>query len=108
MNIAGTFSSPLPAGIEHLQAVGGKSAGEGLKHSAAQQVGEDFEAVFMSMLLKQLRSSMSEDGLFSGDKSDTYGGIFDLFLGKHVAAASPLGVGQMVQSYLESTGASES
>lgn len=68
--------------------------------------GEEFEAVFVSLMLKQMRSSMTEDGLFGGDSSDTYGGIFDLYMGKHIAGSQPLGIGEMIKSYTESGGKS--
>ena len=70
--------------------------------SNSSSVGADFEAMFVSLMLKQMRSSMTEDGLFGGDSSDTYGGIFDLYLGKHIAKSQPLGIGEMVKSYTES------
>ena len=68
---------------------------------SASGVGSDFEAVFVSLMLKQMRTSMSEDGLFGSESSDTYGGIFDLYVGKHVAESSPLGISQMVQTYVD-------
>jgi Rod binding domain-containing protein len=56
----------------------------------------DFESVFVSSLLKQMRQSIDGDGLFPGDKSDTLGGLFDMFMGQHLAQAGGLGVSEML------------
>jgi Rod binding domain-containing protein len=62
-----------------------------------QEVASQFEGVFVSMLLKELRQTL-QDGLFGGDQSDTYGALFDLHLGQHLADRGALGIRQMVLS----------
>jgi len=59
---------------------------------------EQFEGVFMSMIIKQLRESGSGEGLFPGDASDTYGGMFDSFMGDHLAKSSHTGLEQLFRS----------
>ena len=54
-------------------------------------VSEEFEGVFLAMLLKTMRSTVSSDGMFAGDKSDTFGGMFDLFMSQHLASSDALG-----------------
>ncbi len=49
------------------------------------------------MMLKSMRQSMSED-MFAGDKSDTFGGLFDSFMGKHIAEGGGIGMAKMIQS----------
>lgn len=61
---------------------------------------EQFEELFVSTLLKQMRETL-EQGLFGEEASDSFGAIFDTFMGKHLAAAKPLGIGQAVNAYLE-------
>jgi Rod binding domain-containing protein len=69
--------------------------------SAATQ----FESVFMSMLVKEMRAT-TENGLFEGEASDTLGGMFDLYLGQHMAEAGGIGVKQMLLNrYREQQGA---
>src|SRR5690349_6057739 len=68
-----------------------------------QQIATDFESVFLSTLLKQMRQSVDGDGLFAGDSSDTYGGMFDMFMGKHLAANGGLGVRDMILKYLDAS-----
>jgi len=64
-----------------------------------QHVAQEFDAVFYSMLLKEMRQTVGEDGLFGGDQGDTLGGLFDLFMGKHLAQSSELGIGRAVTQY---------
>jgi Rod binding domain-containing protein len=60
-----------------------------------EQVATQFEGVFMSLLIKELRESL-ETGMFVGETSDTYGALFDLYLGQHIAEAGGLGIKQML------------
>lgn len=64
------------------------------------ELGAQFESLFASLMLKELRQTVSEEGLFAGDSSDTYGGLFDMFLGQHIAQGSPLGIGKLVEAQL--------
>ena len=65
-----------------------------------QRVANEFESLFVSLVLKEMRQTLEPDTLFGGDTSDAYGGMFDLYLGQHVAKAGGLGVGKMVHEYL--------
>jgi len=67
---------------------------------ADKELGAQFESLFVSMMLKEMRQTVSEDGLFAGDSSDTYGGLFDMFLGQHIAQGSPLGIGKLIETQL--------
>jgi Rod binding domain-containing protein len=63
-----------------------------------QKVIEEFEGVFMSMMIKQLRETDSGEGFFPGDHSDTYGGMFDMFMGQHLARGSQTGLESLFES----------
>lgn len=68
-----------------------------------QKIGEDFESIFLSLMLKEMRNSISSEeggGFFSGEGSDTYGGMFDMFISQHLAESSPLGISEAIESYL--------
>ena len=55
-------------------------------------------------MLKEMRNSISGEeggGLFAGEGSDTYGGMFDMFLGQHLADNAELGIGSQIESYLK-------
>ena len=65
-----------------------------------EQVGQEFESVFLSMMLKEMRNSLGEDGFFSNDSSDSYGGLFDMFMAQEMARSRPLGIADMlIQQY---------
>jgi Rod binding domain-containing protein len=60
-----------------------------------EDVASQFEGLFVSMLLKEMRQTLQE-GLFSGDQSDSYGALFDLYLGQHLADQGALGIRQTI------------
>ena len=62
-------------------------------------LGAEFESVFMSMMIKQLRSAMGTS-LFQGDKADALGGLFDLHIGKQLADSGGIGIQRMVDDWL--------
>ena len=68
------------------------------KSAKTGQAIRDFEGLFMSMIIKELRQTSSGDGLFPGDASDTYGGMFDMFLGKELTAGKGLGLESLFRS----------
>lgn len=73
-------------------------------HQRLSKAGQEFEALFFSMMLKEMRKSISSEegaGLFAGEGSDTYGGMFDTFIGQHMASGGPLGIANTVESYLQ-------
>lgn len=65
---------------------------------SAERLGRELEALFVSMMMKQMRQSSLDEGLFPGDRSDTLGGIFDDAMGKQVAEMGGLGVAELIQS----------
>jgi len=83
------------------------NAADGIQSSstdvrATQQAAKEFESVFATILLKEMRATLEEGSLFEGDKGDVYGGMFDLFLGQQIAESGGLGIAEMVSSYLQS------
>lgn len=62
----------------------------------SDDVGQQFESLFVSMLIKEMRESGSEEGMFAGDSADVYGGMFDTFLGQHIASQGSLGIADMI------------
>ena len=72
------------------------------KNAAIEEASSEFESVFLSLMLKEMRNTLDseEGGLFGGDGSDTYGGMFDMFMGQHLSEASPLGIGDAIKTHL--------
>jgi Rod binding domain-containing protein len=73
---------------------------------ASEQMAVEFESVFVSLLLKEMRQTLNGDGLFQGDSSDSYGGLFDLYMGQHLAQAGGIGIGQLITQFLDADRAS--
>ncbi len=92
------FLTPLPT-----ETLAGQSLMAGSSSTDLDQIGVDFEGLFYSLLLKEMRNSVgTEDGtgLFSGDNTDSLGGMFDMFLGQHLASSGQLGIARMLAAYL--------
>jgi len=66
-----------------------------------EALARQFEEVFVTLLLKQMRQSISGDGLFPGDRSDTLGGLFDQQMAAHISHHRGLGLAESLQSYLQ-------
>jgi Rod binding domain-containing protein len=69
-------------------------------------VAQGFESMFASLLIKQMRQSLEPDTLFGQDNGDVLGGMFDFFLGQHLARSGALGIGAMVQRQMPQVRAS--
>ena len=65
------------------------------------KVAKDFEGVFASMILKEMRKSLEPGSLFGEDSNDVYGGLFDQFLGQHISEAGGFGLAKMVRESLD-------
>jgi flagellar protein FlgJ len=65
---------------------------------------KEFEATFLSMLLKEMRQTLDPDGgLFPGDGGDVQGGMFDMFMGSHLADAGGVGLADALVRQLRSS-----
>lgn len=97
--LAAASTDPSTATGKPAGALGAASLGETLSAGNIEQLGTEFESVFLSMLLKEMRNSL-EDGLFGSEGSDSFGGMFDMFIGQHLAKTGSIGVGDLlVQQY---------
>ena len=102
MSIADTFTSVVADQFASL-APSTRSLAQRLSHASPEQIEqitEDFEGIFLSLLLKEMRQTL-DGGFFGEDGSDIYGGLFDLTMGRHMAQSSPLGVGDMITRYVD-------
>ncbi|MCA9218014.1 MAG: rod-binding protein [Planctomycetales bacterium] len=92
MNLGGVGLPTMQADLSAISA--DRVEQEGLSDSSGD-VATHFEAVFMSMMLKEMRATLS-DGLFGQEGSDTFGALFDLHLGQHLADSGGIGLREMV------------
>lgn len=89
MNIATASLVPFDA----TSAVESRAAqADARQKDAATQL----EGVFVSMLLKTMRETMTEGEMFGNDTSDIWGGIFDQAMGDAVAKDGGLGLAEQL------------
>ena len=103
MDAASNFvamATPLPQTTPmDLSAVGKHELG----NDQIENVARDFESIFISLLLKEMRSTLDPEqgGLFGSEGTDTFGGMFDLFMGQHLAESQSFGIADAVKSYFK-------
>ena len=97
-----TSLQPVLAGT-HLTAFARDTLMTKVQHREEQsaEVAEQFEAMFASILLKSLRQTVGGDGLFPGDSSDTFGALFDQFMGEHIAEGGGVGIGKFLEAHAQ-------
>lgn len=89
-------SSPLTTAAVAERSAAARTGRDGRIMDPVQQeekLLKQFESVMLSMVLKQMRQTgTGEEGLFPGDSSDTLGGMFDMYLGEHLAESGGFGL----------------
>ena len=75
-------------------------AGRPKSLEAIGRVAADFESLFVSLILKEMRQTLGPEALFGGDAGDSYGGLFDLYMGQHLGKSGAFGIARMVQEQL--------
>ena len=66
------------------------------------EAARSFEAVFASLLIKEMRNTLS-DGFFGSEQSDVLGGLFDQYIGEAISEGQGLGIKQLVLAHLDRT-----
>ncbi len=95
-----TGNLPLP-NLSSIASSSQSDVSDSVKAKNAKRAAVEFESVFVSQLLKEMRQTLEPGVLFGSDPGEIYGGLFDLFIGKHVAeSGGSLGIARMVSNYL--------
>jgi len=87
--------SPLPLDLSPTSGIDLADRARGPTLDAAR---EQFEGVFLSLLLKEMRKTVGDD-VFGGDAADTIGGLFDLTLGQELGRQGGLGITDSLARY---------
>lgn len=86
--------------IEDAQSDGDEAIAEGREIlERHQEAIKEFEAMFASLMIKELRNTAN--GLFEGDSTDSLGALFDQHMGQEMAKGGGLGVASQLNRYLE-------
>lgn len=91
-------------------ALGGQPSAtvKGAGGARMKEMATEMEATFLSMLLKEMRQTLEpEGGLFPGDTGDVQGGLFDLYLGRHMAESGGVGMAAALLRQIQSTSATQ-
>lgn len=75
-------------------------------NQSGDEMATEFESLVIGQLLKTMRGTSEDGGMFPGDKSDTYGGMFDMYFGKFLAENGGLGLADVLNQGIDkATGA---
>ncbi len=69
--------------------------------AAVPALARQFESLFLAQMVKEMRQTLEPGTLFGDDPGDVYGGMFDLFLGKHLARSGGIGLAAVLERYLD-------
>lgn len=95
------LTNPLSSGANPLMPVGLRATVSDNSGRSVREASRDLEATFLSLLIKQMRATLDpEEGLFPGDPGDVQGGLFDLFMSKHLADGGGLGLAEYVEAMM--------
>ncbi len=64
------------------------------------QAGQQFEAIFVNMMLGAMRKARLSEGLFESQALDQFRDMQDQQLAKSMAASTPLGIGKAMTEFL--------
>lgn len=65
-----------------------------------QKAGQQFEAIFVQMMLKSMRSAHLADDIFGSKAGDTFRELQDQKIAQNMAAHQPLGIGKAMSDFL--------
>ncbi|PWG62306.1 flagellar assembly peptidoglycan hydrolase FlgJ [Sediminicurvatus halobius] len=93
----------------HLTQLRGAVQGaDGGSREAVREVAEQFESLFVQTMLKRMRATLPEGGMFDGPGMDQYQSLFDQQLASDVARGQGMGLADMVErQILQSRGLTE-
>ncbi len=83
-----------------LQGLRSQPNSEQGKEAKLKKVCQDFEAVFVGQIWKQMRSSVPKDGLLHSKEEESYLSMFDQELSVKMAQGGGIGLGDMLQASL--------
>jgi len=67
---------------------------------ALKETAKQFEAIFLNMMLKQMREASFGDPLFDSDAGDSYRSMFDQQLALNLSENGSLGIAKLIESQL--------
>ena len=72
-------------------------------NEAAKEVAQQFESLFIELMMKSMRSATPKDSLFGSDQMEAYQDIADKQLALDMAASGGLGIAEIIQQQIMHT-----
>ena len=103
MNTINTSAAPLSSGQYHdLNGLTDlKRASRENPNAATDEVAEQFESMFIQMMLKSMRDALPKDGLFSSNDMDTYTEMADQQIAVNMAKSGGIGLADVIARQLQ-------
>lgn len=93
-DFGGRFAADVK-GLAELRTAVRQNPREGLRVAAQQ-----FEALFMQMMLKSMRDATPQDGMFDSDQTRFYTSMFDQQLAQNLSAKGATGLARLIEQQL--------
>jgi len=68
--------------------------------NAAREVAQQFESIFVNMMLKSMRSAIPKDSLFGSDQMEAYQDMFDQQLALDMSATGGIGLARIIEQQI--------
>lgn len=86
-----------PQGLDGLRLQAKKDGGKESVHAAAAQ----FESYFMQMMLRSMRQTLSQDGLFDSQETRTFSDMFDQQIAQSISKGKGIGLADMLATQMQ-------
>jgi flagellar protein FlgJ len=85
-------------GLDNLKRKAGSDPG-----AAAKEVAQQFESIFVGMMLKSMRDTLPKDGMFSSNQMDAYQDMFDKQLAVDMSSKGGLGLAEVIEKQIRAS-----
>lgn len=72
-------------------------------NAAAKEVAQQFESIFIELMMKSMRDATPKDSLFNSDQMEAYQDIADKQMAVDIAASGGLGLAEIIQRQIANT-----
>ncbi len=100
------MATPVQSPSSHLDFEGlGRLRGQARTDSpaAAHEIGQQFEAMFVQMMLKSMREASPRSGFMQSQALDTYREMYDKEISIHLGRRGVLGIGEVLTKAMQNT-----
>jgi len=70
---------------------------------AAKEVAQQFESIFVGMMVKSMRDTLPKDGLFSSNQMEAYQDMFDKQLALDLSKRGGIGLAEIIEKQITSS-----